>query len=83
LRDKFHRTDEELLADELYISACTKRVQPTETLTVVPKDPDDNPSRRQSWPEPLVRSPGTFDLAELVEIRIAKSTLLAFATLTP
>jgi predicted nucleic acid-binding protein len=28
LRDKFHRTDEELLADELYISACTKRIQP-------------------------------------------------------
>ncbi len=42
LRDKFHRTDEELLADEVYISACTKRVQPIETLTVVPKDPDDN-----------------------------------------
>ncbi len=42
LRDKFHRTDQELLADELYISACTKRVQPTETPTVVSKDPDDN-----------------------------------------
>jgi hypothetical protein len=33
LRDKLHRTDEELLADEPYISACTKRIQPTETLT--------------------------------------------------
>ena len=42
MRDKFHRTPDQLQADETLISAITTRVQPTERLDVVPSDPDDN-----------------------------------------
>ena len=42
VRDKFHRTREQLQADETLISAITTRVQPVERLDAVPSDPDDN-----------------------------------------
>jgi uncharacterized protein len=42
LRDKFKRTEEELRADESSIRTCAKRVEPSETLSAVPRDPDDN-----------------------------------------
>jgi putative PIN family toxin of toxin-antitoxin system len=42
LRDKFHRTPEQLQGDETYIAACAKHVSPTEIIEAVPADPDDN-----------------------------------------
>ena len=42
LRGKYHRTPEQLQADEACITACTRRVTPTETIDAVPTDPDDN-----------------------------------------
>ncbi len=42
LRDKFKRTEQELRADERNIRTCAKRVEPTEALSAVPRDPDDN-----------------------------------------
>jgi putative PIN family toxin of toxin-antitoxin system len=42
LRDKFKRTEQELRADESNIRTCAKLVEPSETLSAVPRDPDDN-----------------------------------------
>jgi len=42
LRDKFGFSDERLVRAEKYITDCTKRVNPAETLDVVKEDPDDN-----------------------------------------
>ena len=42
LRDKFHRTPEELRNDVLALEALTTRVQPAETVTVVEADPTDD-----------------------------------------
>ena len=42
VRDKFHRTPEELQADETLVCTVTTRVQPIERLDSVPSDPDDN-----------------------------------------
>src|SRR5689334_1613215 len=42
LEEKFERTSEELAEDRLYITACTKRVEPNERITAVPNDPDDD-----------------------------------------
>lgn len=42
LREKFHRTLEQLQADEALIAAVTTRVRPTEKIDAVQSDPDDN-----------------------------------------
>ena len=42
LRDKFHRTPEELRSDVLGLEALTTRVQPAETVTAVEADPTDD-----------------------------------------
>ena len=42
LRDKFHRTPEELRSDVLALEALTTRVQPAESLNVLEADPTDD-----------------------------------------
>lgn len=42
LRDKFQRTTEQLEADRVHLATITRSVTPTETLNVVPLDPDDD-----------------------------------------
>jgi putative PIN family toxin of toxin-antitoxin system len=42
LRDKFHRTPEQLRADAMALEAITARVQPIEQIDAVPADPTDN-----------------------------------------
>jgi uncharacterized protein len=42
LREKFKRSPARLVVFEEFIRACTYHVTPTETLDVVPDDPDDN-----------------------------------------
>jgi putative PIN family toxin of toxin-antitoxin system len=42
LRDKFHRTPEQLQADVLALDALTTRVQPTERIAAVTSDPTDD-----------------------------------------
>jgi putative PIN family toxin of toxin-antitoxin system len=42
MKEKFHATREDLHEAEALITGCTERVQPTETLTVVKEDPDDD-----------------------------------------
>ena len=42
LRDKFHRTAEELRGDVLALEALTQRVQPVESVHVVEADPADD-----------------------------------------
>ena len=42
LRDKFRRTADQIEADRSHLSTITRSVTPTETLNVVPLDPDDD-----------------------------------------
>ena len=42
LRDKFHRTADQLETDRLHIATIAKSATPTETLNVVSLDPDDD-----------------------------------------
>jgi putative PIN family toxin of toxin-antitoxin system len=42
LRDKFHRTPDQLQDAERFITAITRHVSPTEPVDAVPTDPDDN-----------------------------------------
>ena len=42
LRDKFHRTPEQLQADVMALDALTTRVHPTERIAAVTSDPTDD-----------------------------------------
>ena len=42
LRDKFHRTSEQLQEIETFIGAITRQVYPAERIDAVPTDRDDN-----------------------------------------
>lgn len=42
LRDKFHRTPEQLQEIETFIGAIVRQVYPTERVDAVPRDRDDN-----------------------------------------
>jgi putative PIN family toxin of toxin-antitoxin system len=42
MEEKFHCTPEVLREAEALITGCTERIQPTENLTVVKEDPDDD-----------------------------------------
>ena len=42
LRDKFHRTAEQLQEIETFIGSITRQVYPTERIDAVPADTDDN-----------------------------------------
>ncbi len=42
LRDKFQRTTEQLEVDRVHLAKITRSVAPTETINVVPLDPDDD-----------------------------------------
>lgn len=42
LRDKFHRSAEELRADVMALETIATRVEPTEQVDAVPDDPTDN-----------------------------------------